>query len=114
MENAIVTVNGKAVVYDVDLAEWLKIDLQELRIFIRMNSAIIPPSFVFRLDDHEWSGPGRVGAGRSPRRPVRPVFVFTIHGVILINASLGQTANEAINPQIVRLLSILKKRFTGH
>lgn len=112
MEDAIFSEMGRPVVYDVHLADWLGVDLERLRQFVLDNSTIIPAAFVIRLDDKGFRQVGVIesGPGREVRR--NAVFAFTIHGVILINACLPQHDKEAINPQIVRLLAILKEKKT--
>lgn len=110
IEAAVFTAGGKQVVDDIRLAAWLAVDLEELRQFVLNNRSFLPSEFVFRLEEQQMVQEAPCASDPCLEVRGKAVFAFTIHGVILINACLAYSEEEAINPQIVRLLAFLKEK----
>jgi hypothetical protein len=111
IEDAIILLDGKPTVSDVFLADLLHINLQDLRAFIRMNSAMLPPPFFFRMDEQSSDLLDSISPICNTAKPVEPVFALTIHGILLIYASLGCADVEEIDPRMVILITCMNSRF---
>src|SRR5271170_1989364 len=86
--NKILSVRGRKVMLDTDLAELYGVPTKRLNEQVKRNLKRFPEDFMFQLRDEEWgllrSQFATSNEGRGGRR-VTP-FAFTEHGVLMLSS----------------------------
>jgi len=113
VEKAILVFRGQRVILDVTLADWFGVSLKELHIVIQKNNKLMDPAFVFSLDKDEKALLKRSSNHATARGLVRSTFAFTIHGIILLTACLGNSGSENQNARMIRILTVLNTGFSA-
>jgi len=137
-ESRIVTLRGKRVILDSDLADLYEVPTKRLNEQVRRNPERFPKDFCFLLSADEWeslrSQIATLKNGRGQHRKFLP-YVFTEHGALMAAGVLNSPraievsifvvrafialreivdANRHLDSRIDELERTLEKRLSGH
>lgn len=114
--NKIYAIRNQKVMLDSDLAELYGVETRVLNQAVKRNTDRFPEDFMFQLNETEWSflisqfvmsKTSFNKDGRGGRRNLP--FVFTEHGVLMLSSVLNSAQAIAVNIQIVRVFTKMRK-----
>jgi hypothetical protein len=113
IEERILTLRGRKVLLDSDLAVLYGVATKRLLGALRRNRARFPADFVFQLTNHEVTNLRTQFASSSSKashggRRFRP-YAFTEQGVAMLSSVLRSRAAIAVNIEIVRAFVRLRR-----
>ncbi|MBI1287605.1 MAG: ORF6N domain-containing protein [Flavobacteriales bacterium] len=110
--NKIYLIRGEKVMLDRDLAELYGVETKYLKRQVRRNENRFPVDFMFQLDEDEFkewrsqfvtsNSPDTMGLRYAP-------FAFTEQGVAQLSSVLNSERAIAVNIQIIRLFTRMRK-----
>ena len=110
-------IRGEKVMLDRDLAELYIVETKYLKRQVRRNIERFPEDFMFELtkeEFHEWrSQNGTSNAGDRMGLRYSP-YVFTEQGVAQLSSVLNSPHAVAVNIQIIRLFTRMRKMLVTH
>jgi len=123
IENKIYIIRGYKVMLDMDLAALYGIDTSQLNRQVKRNNRRFPQDFMFQLNKEEWEIL-RCQFGISSSRPqfvtLKPggrryfPYAFTEHGILMLSSVLSSDRAVAVNIQIMRTFTKLRRMFVGY
>jgi len=114
IQNRILTVRGKQVMLDSDLAELYDVSTGRLNEQVKRNIERFPQDFMFQLTKNEWneislrSQNATLNTGRGRHRKYLP-FVFTEQGVSSLSGVLKSEIAVKVNIAIMRAFVGMRK-----
>ncbi len=115
--NKIYVIRGEKVMIDRDLAELYGVETKYLKRQVRRNENRFPEDFMFQLDESEFkewrsqfvtsNSPDAMGLRYAP-------YVFTEQGVAQLSSVLNSERAIAVNIQIIRLFTRMRKMILTH
>lgn len=113
IEPLILTLRGKKVILDADLAEAYGVEIRALNQAIKRNIDRFPEDFMFQLTQEEQeslrSQSVILKAGRGQHRKYLP-YAFTEHGAIMAASVLNSPAAVAMSVFVVRAFVQMRER----
>lgn len=115
VELRILTVRGRRVILDIDLAELYGVELRALTQAVRRNVDRFPGDFMFALTDGEWKAIREViGHSRGWGGRRYPPNAFTEQGVAMLSSVLRSERAVAVNIEIMRAFVRLRELLQSH
>ena len=116
IHHKIVTLRGKQVMLDFDLAELYQVETRRLNEQVKRNSERFPDDFMFQLTEDEYeslrSQFATLEMGRGKHRKYMP-YAFTENGVYMLSAVLKSSIAIEVSIEIMRTFTKLRE-FTLH
>jgi hypothetical protein len=116
VERAILTLRGRRVVLDTDLARLYGVSTKRLNEQVKRNPGRFPPEFVFRLNQAEFrrlrSQNATSNTGRGGRR--HPPLAFTEHGAVMAANVLNSARAIEVSVLVVRAFVRLRQLAVTH
>ena len=113
----ILTVRGKRVILDSDLAALYGVPTKRLNQQVRRNAERFPQDFAFLLTSAEWEALGSQIAtlkpGRGAHRKFLP-YAFTEHGVLMAAGVLNSKRAIEVSIYVVRTLVAMREALSNH
>lgn len=110
-------IRGEKVMIDRDLAELYGVETKYLKRQVRRNKSRFPDDFMFQLNDNELKEWRRqfVTSNSSYKMGLRYApYVFTEQGVAQLSSVLNSERAIAVNIQIIRLFTKMRKLLLTH
>jgi hypothetical protein len=109
IERKILSIRGKKVMLDADLAELYNVETKLLKRAVKRNIVRFPEDFLIQLTSEELESL-RYHFGTSKRGGVRYLpFAFTENGVAMLSSVLNSERAIQVNIQIMRTFTRLKE-----
>ncbi|OIP36680.1 MAG: DNA-binding protein [Deltaproteobacteria bacterium CG2_30_66_27] len=115
VENRILTIRGRRVMLDADLAELYGVPTKRLNEAVRRNAARFPEDFMFQLTVDEAEtlrSQFATSNGRGGRRYIP--YVFTELGVAMLSSVLNSERAVQVNIAIMRAFVRLRELAASH
>ena len=110
-------IRGEKVMIDKDLADLYGVETKYLKRQVRRNMMRFPEDFMFQLNDKEFKEWRRqfVASNSSDKMGLRYApFAFTEQGVAQLSTVLNSERAIAVNIQIIRLFTKMRKMLLTH
>ena len=107
----IITLRGKEVILDNDLADCYRVETKRLNEQVRRNINRFPPQFMFQLSKEEWQSLRSQNAtinGRGRHSKYLP-YAFTEHGVIMAAAILKSDVADTASVKVVEAFVAMRR-----
>jgi len=105
-------IREQKVMLDRDLAELYGVETKQLKRQVNRNMDRFPEDFMFQLTDLEYNALRRqIGTLRRGEHVKYLPYVFTEQGVAMLSGVLNSKKAIAVNIQIVRIFTRLRKMF---
>jgi len=118
IENKIYIIRGQKVMLDRDLAFLYGVKTFVLNQAVKRNINRFPPDFMFSLSREEIMSLSQIViSSEIPDRSIKfakNVNVFTEHGILMLSSVLKSGRAVAVNIQIMRTFTKLRKMFIGY
>ena len=114
VQNKIILLRGKRVMFDKDLAELYGVETEHLKRQVRRNMDRFPPDFLLTLTKPEAANLIRHFGGSRWGGTRKPPFAFTEHGILMLSSVLNSKRAIHVNIQIMRAFTKLREMLTGH
>jgi len=111
IQSKIISMRGKNVILDRDLAVLYGVETKALKRAVRRNLDRFPADFMFELTSEEFedwrcqngtSNSDKMGLRHSP-------MVFTEHGILMLSSVLRSMQAVQVNIQIIRVFNSMRK-----
>lgn len=102
-------IREQKVMLDSDLAELYDVETKRLNEQVKRNIDRFPEDFMFQLDKDEWENLKSQNATSSWGGRRSLPYVFTEHGVLMLSSALNSKRAIAVNIQIMRIYTKMKK-----
>lgn len=116
IHHKIVTLRGKQVMLDFDLAELYKVETRRLNEQVKRNSERFPDDFMFQLDDKEYENlMSQIATSSLEQHGGRRKlpYAFTENGVYMLSSVLKSAVAIEVSIEIMRTFTKLRE-FTLH
>lgn len=100
--------NFKAMI-DSDLSDLYKVKTKRLNEQVKRNLNRFPEDFMFQLTIDEWKILKSQNATSSWGGRRVPPYVFTKHGILMLSSILNSERAIAVNIQIMRVITKIKR-----
>ncbi len=118
IENKIFLIRGLKVMLDRDLALLYGVDTASLNQAVKRNIERFPGDFMFSLTQQEKVNISQfVICSRTPYETIKHsknINVFTEHGILMLSSVLNSERAVAVNIQIMRTFTKLRRMFFGY
>jgi hypothetical protein len=113
IESLILTIRGKQVMLDRDLAVLYNVDTRSLNQAVKRNIERFPQSFMFQLNEDEFNNwkSQYVMSNQDKMGLRRPPFAFTEQGVSMLSAVLHSPTAISISIKIIQTFVEMRKTF---
>ena len=112
IEERILTIRGKQVILDRDLAQLYQVEVSQMNRQVKRNIERFPDDFMFQITREEWSGlKCHFGTSNSRGGDRTLPYAFTEQGVSMLSGLLRSPIAIEANIRIIRAFVALRKAF---
>ena len=112
IEERILTIRGKQVILDRDLAQLYQVEVSQMNRQVKRNIGRFPDDFMFQITREEWSGLKCQNGISNSRGGDRTLpYAFTEQGVSMLSGLLRSPIAIEANIRIIRAFVALRKAF---
>ena len=112
IEERILTIRGKQVILDRDLAQLYQVEVSQMNRQVKRNIERFPDDFMFQITREEWSGlKCHFGISNSRGGDRTLPYAFTEQGVSMLSGLLRSPIAIEANIRIIRAFVALRKAF---
>lgn len=114
--NKIYLIRNQKIMLDSDLAELYQVETKVLNQQVKRNLKRFPEDFMFQLTKNEWDEMRSqfVTASQNKRNINAFPYVFTEQGVAMLSGILNSDRAIAVNIQIMRVFTRIRKMLTDN